>query len=177
MKERGVGRYANVVLQYLRQMFRFAITREIVAADPTFGLMKKDVGGKEGERERVLSQDEIRELAARLSDSGLSLAAQSAFWLMLSTCCRVGELSKAQWADFNTVAGTWRIPAENSKNGRAHLIHLSSFALGKIEAMRGARTSTSWLFPMLAAPHRCVSSFCCESFIVWLWWFRCLLAA
>ncbi|MDR3417152.1 MAG: Arm DNA-binding domain-containing protein [Nevskia sp.] len=34
VKERGVGRYANVLLQYLRQMFRFAALREIVAGDP-----------------------------------------------------------------------------------------------------------------------------------------------
>lgn len=147
VKERGVTRYANQVLQYMRQMFRHGVAREIVAADPTFGLAKKDVGGKEGERERVLTKDEIVDLAKRLPKSGLAPEMQLAFWLILGTCCRVGELTKARWADVDLDHGTWTIPAENSKNGRPHLIHLSKFALGHMAALKAEATSAVWLYP------------------------------
>jgi hypothetical protein len=47
----------------------------------------------------VLSEAELRELAAKLPDSGLTTTAQAAFWIMLSTLCPIGELSKARWGD------------------------------------------------------------------------------
>ena len=49
---------------------------------------------------------------------------------------RVGELLKARWVDIDETEKTWTIPAENSKNGRAHLIHLSAFALKQLAVMK-----------------------------------------
>jgi integrase len=147
VKERGVGRYANVLLQYLRQMFRFAALREIVPGDPTFGLTKKGVGGAEEKRTRHLSEDEIAELAEKLPAAKLTPMATAALWIMLSTCCRVGEISRARWADIDLEAGTWIIPKEHAKNGLQHLIHLSDFAVRQFEALRSVAVNDTWIFP------------------------------
>ncbi len=145
--ERGVGRYANLLLQYLRQMFRFAALRDIVPGDPTFGLRKKNVGGAEEERTRYLSEAEIAELAAKLPAAKLTPMAEAALWIMLSTCCRVGEISCARWADIVLDAGTWTIPAEIAKNGREHLVHLSDLAARQFETLRSFATNDTWIFP------------------------------
>lgn len=147
VKERGVTRYANLLLQYLRQMFRYAAMREIINGDPTFGIRKKDAGGAEGERTRVLAEDEIRELAGKLPAAGLTQCAEAAIWIMLSTCCRVGEISRARWSDVDFRSGHWRIPADHSKNGREHLIHLSPFAVRQFRKLESLKCSDVWMFP------------------------------
>lgn len=147
VKERGVTRYANLLLQHLRQMFRFAAVREIVTGDPTFGLTKRDVGGQEVERDRHLSEKEISLLAAQLPLANLGIGAEVSLWIMLSTLCRVGEISRARIEDIDLDEMTWTIPAEHSKNGEAHLIHLSSFAMAQFKRLLQPTSATAWVLP------------------------------
>lgn len=144
---RGANRLANRTLSELRQMFGFAYVRDIVKADPTHMLKKADFGGKETERSRVLSEDEIRELKCKISEAHLIPTTEAAMWIMLATCCRVGELSKARWGEVDFEAATWTIPDHNAKNGRTHTVHLSSFALRHFEALRGYTGEFEYLFP------------------------------
>lgn len=72
---------------------------------------------------------------------------QRAFWLVLLTCCRIGELSRARWIDIDWAAGTWTIPKQHAKNGRTHVIHLSPQALEHFKALRLAATSETWIYP------------------------------
>lgn len=125
---RGSQRMAKVVFSLMRQMFRFAQDRNVISADPSQSIRKSKIGGKDVERDRVLSETEIRRLAETLPKSGLREATQLAVWIMLSTCCRIGELTRARWADIDLAAGVWQIPKENSKNGKSHVIYLSEFA-------------------------------------------------
>lgn len=144
---RGCNRLAKRLLTEMRQMFRYGIERELLLADPSAAIAKKRIGGETVERDRVLSNDEIRSLAERLPGSGLSEGAQHAFWLVLSTCCRVGELSRARWTDIDWSARTWTIPKDHAKNGRPHVIHLSAFALEHFKALRLTATSAGWVYP------------------------------
>lgn len=94
---RGANRLANRTLSELRQMFGFGLVRDIVKTDPTHRIRKVDIGGQEVERDRVLSEDEIRELGRKLPAANFFRATEHAIWLMLATCCRVGEISRARW--------------------------------------------------------------------------------
>ena len=147
VKARGANRVANQLLQYLRQMFRFAGWREIIQSDPTLGLTKKNVGGRENERDRYLTESEISELAIKLPEARLTSQAEAALWIMLATLCRVGEISKARWQDFNKSTSTWTIPAEHSKNKKSHLVHLSQFAMSQFEALGALASCNVWIFP------------------------------
>lgn len=144
---RGCNRLAKRLLTEMRQMFRYAVERELLVVDPSAAIAKKRIGGETVERDRVLSNDEIRALAARLPESGLNDSVQRAFWLVLLTCCRIGELSRARWIDIDWTAGTWTIPKQHAKNGRTHVIHLSPQALEHFKALRLAATSDTWIYP------------------------------
>lgn len=133
---RGKRRKANSVLSLTRQMFRHGMGRGIVETDPTLALSKKHAGGKEVPVDRNLSLDEIKELQKKLAASDLLPKYQAAIWLLLATGVRVGELTKAQWHHIDFQKKTWSIPAEHSKNTRAHLVHLSSFAIKQLNALR-----------------------------------------
>jgi integrase len=145
---RGADRLANRVLSELRQMFGYAAIREWVTTDPTFGIKKAHVGGKETERERVLTPAEIRALPDALTDAGLLDSTKALMWLILSTTCRIGEAVKARKADIDTEQGTWRIPPDASKNEDAHLIFLSPFAIKYMEKLLMLSNSKIWLMPM-----------------------------
>lgn len=152
IRERGVGRMVNLMLSQVRQMFRFAVARDWIEADPTASLKKADFGGKEVERDRVLSEDEIRDLTNRLPDAKFSPTTEAAIWIMLATCCRIGEISKAQWSDVDFDTRRWKIPVANSKNKREHIVALSDFALSWFLKLHALRTSNLWVLPASNAP-------------------------
>lgn len=143
---RGVNRMAKLILSLVRQMFRFAVDRDIIEFDPTASIRKAKIGGKSVERDRVLNEDEIRELYRKLPGANMIPSTECAIWIMFSTLCRVGEISKAKWEHINFAAKTWTIPDEHSKNGKPHTIYLSNFALSQFERLAKFRESDVWLF-------------------------------
>jgi integrase len=145
--QRGVNRMAKVVLSLTRQMFRFAVTRDLLESDPTALLSKKNIGGANVERDRVLDEDEIKELAKKLPTANMSETATLAVWIVLATCCRIGELLKARWDHVDLERKCWRIPAQNSKNNREHTVYLSSFAVCHFTKLKELTGVGEWCFP------------------------------
>lgn len=144
---RGVNRMAKMIFSLMRQMFRFAVDRDLIDHDPTASIRKAKIGGKDIERDRVLSVEEIRTLANLTPKAGLLPSSEAAIWIALSTCCRIGELLNARWENVDLTKGNWHIPAEHSKNGKAHNVTLSSFAIRQFEAVRVYTTASEWCYP------------------------------
>ncbi|PLY12824.1 MAG: hypothetical protein C0631_15860 [Sedimenticola sp.] len=145
--ERGARVMANHLFGDLRQFFNFAIAREWVDVHPLAGLTKEKIGGRQKERDRYLSEEEIIELNQRLPDANLLQTTELAIWIMLSTCCRVGELSQAQWEDIDFKQSEWHIPAGNSKNSKDHTVFLSQFAKQQFEQLHVITGNTNWCLP------------------------------
>ena len=93
--ERGARIVARNLLGDIRQMFGFAILRDIVESDPTSRL-KRDDFGRKTERERVLSDLEIQILPDMLNEARMAHSSIATIWIMLSTCCRIGEISQSR---------------------------------------------------------------------------------
>ena len=144
---RGVNRMTKLILSLMRQMFRFAQDRDIIENDPTSSIRKAKIGGKDTVRDRYLSEAEIRDLTAKLPDGRLLKTTECALWIMLSTCCRIGEICKAEWQHLDLEAKTWKIPAENSKNAKPHTIYLSDFAIRQFKLLVILTNSEKWIYP------------------------------
>lgn len=144
---RGVTRMAKQIFSLIRQMFRFAVDRDIIEADPTASIRKAKIGGKDVERERVLSEDEVRALHRQIPGAGMLVTTEAAIWICLATCCRIGELLKARWEHVDLKGGNWLIPAENSKNGKAHTVFLSAFAVEQFRRVREIHGAAPWCYP------------------------------
>lgn len=162
---RGANRLAVVLLADLKQMFRWGEKRKpwkLLIDNPVEGINPDKITATDyngGERTRTLSADEIKELYAKLPTAGLQKSTEIAPWLMLSTCCRIGELIRARWIDVNFDTGVWTIPKENAKNGVAHTIFLSDFALTKFRALRNLAMDNHWCYPNTSdTGHICVKS-------------------
>ena len=161
--ERGSPVIARNLLGDLRQMFGFAIKREYVENDPTSHL-KRDDFGKKIERDRILTEGEVETLVRILPFAGLHAAGVAAVWVMLSTCCRVGEIIRARWSDVDLASGVWRIPPDNAKNGKEHSVFLSDFAVRHFEKLKELATDengkvSAWVMPASQKEgHVCVKS-------------------
>lgn len=166
--ERGSRIGARNLLGDIRQMFGFAIKRGWLDNDPT-SHMKRDDYGRKKERERVLSEAEIKMLVEALPKARMGRTSELAIWLQLATCCRIGELYQARWADIDFEGRTWRIPADIAKNEKEHTVYLSDFALAKFESLKsitgtvkdesGSEVSGVWAFPArYTNSHVCVKT-------------------
>jgi integrase len=130
---------ANRVFEVTRRLYTWAIGKDLVETSPCLGLSKP---GVETQRDRVLSEDEIRAVWSACDAEPGIIA--DAFRLMLVTAQRRGEVLSMRWQDVDGV--WWTIPAEVSKNGRSHRVPLSPQALAILERRR-EHAEGPWVFP------------------------------
>lgn len=142
---RGVNRMAKVIFSLMRQMFRFAVDRGLIEADPTASIRKVKIGGPDVERDRVLSEAETGALCQQLPRAGLMPTTEAAVWIALSTLCRIGELLSAQWSDIDLDNHLWRIP--DTKNGKPHNVYLSDFAAKQFRQVKELNGQGTWVYP------------------------------
>lgn len=144
--ERGVPQIARHLLSDLRQMFTFAVRRELIAVDPTY-LLKKSEFGEKVERDRTLSTAELSSLATQLLTSGLGDEVQRFIWLTLALGTRCEELTQVKLASINIRERTMLL--YQTKNRTDFQVALSDFAITLLEPLMAlARVMGSqYLFP------------------------------
>ena len=112
----------------LKLMFDLAIGRQLMSANPAAAIPPRIIGQRKS-RDRALSPDEIGTLLRSLDSAKGELETISAFRLLLLTMVRREELLQAHWPEFDLEQGLWSIEGERTKNGKPHLVPLSSQAL------------------------------------------------
>ena len=112
----------------MKRMFDFAIARQAMLINPAAAIPSRAVGEKRS-RTRALSPDEIGTLLRSLDGAKGEPETLNAFRLLLLTMVRREELLQSTWNEFNLDAALWTIPGERTKNGKAHVVPLSSQAV------------------------------------------------
>jgi len=107
---------ANRCLSAIKLALGWCVEIGYLENNPAEALTRRVAGGEEQSRRRVLSDGELREIW-RLDSPNANL-----IHALLLTGCRIAELQKARTAHLQD---DWLfIPAEHSKNGRAHRVYL-----------------------------------------------------
>ena len=127
--ERGSATESVKVFKDFRAAVRWGVKRGDLDHDPMQGM---DAPAKEGKRERVLSEDEIRTVWNRL-DIMTKPCHRAIIRLCLLTAQRVGEVAGIHGHELDLKAGVWTIPAARSKNKNAHSVPLSGAAVAVIK--------------------------------------------
>lgn len=141
---------ANRLLSFIKRVFRWAVSKDIIDADPAAAVTKP---ADENERTRYLSDDEIR-LFWRACDQ-LGDPPGRLFKLALVTGQRRGEVAglrrselgklqyrKRQGSKEIAVSGdAWLLPPERTKRGVAHTVPLSPLAKSLIDGALPLRIS------------------------------------
>jgi integrase len=172
MVDRGVNRAAVMVRNSLTQMFAWARKRQpwrklLVEGDPMELIEIEKIVSPEYDlantRKRVLTAGEILELQTifermrteyeaapdrRATVKPVDEITQCGVWIMLTTLCRVGEMSMARWEHVDLDAAAWFIPKANVKDNVADLtVYLSPIALAQFRRLKEKTGHTAWCFP------------------------------
>ena len=142
--DRGAPIQANRTLAVIRKMFNFALSRGILELSPCVQI---PAPSKENQRDRVLSDDEIRAIWLSLDDAGMIKEIQLALKLQLITGQRKGEIVGAEWEDLDLKKGWWTIPKEKAKNNLPHRVPLSTLALKILKEAKELSKDSPFLFP------------------------------
>jgi integrase len=128
--DRGSPSHANHVLSYLRAMMNWAVSNDLIGANPCEGLKAP---APKIERDRALTDDEIPAFWRGCDAVGWPFG--PLFKLLLLTAQRRDELAEASWSEFDLEKALWTLPGERVKNGKAHLVHLPALAIEILAAL------------------------------------------
>jgi integrase len=121
VKARTAPIAANRLLSIISKIFNWAVKEELVESSPAIQI---DRPGKETERERSLSAEEIKLVWAALDK--LNYPWGPIYKFLLVTGQRRGEVAGMRWSEINGEG--WKLPGERAKKGKGHLVPLSSLA-------------------------------------------------
>jgi integrase len=117
---------ANRLASLVSKLCNWALDEEIITASPAVRLKKVE----EHERERSLTEDEIRALWPTLDRIGYPFG--HALKFLLVTGQRRGEVAGLKWDDLD--GDGWKLLSASAKSGAGHRVPLSTLALEVIES-------------------------------------------
>ena len=120
----------NRVLAAVRKMFGWAVERDIL---PTSPVVNVRAPGRETERDRVLTDEELKKVWEAAERKG---GVSGAFLkTLLLTAQRRDEMSSMRWADLGLEARVWTLPCEATKGDRSHEVPLSPVVIEVLTAL------------------------------------------
>jgi integrase len=132
--DRGAPIQARQTQAYLKRLFKWCHSRDIIAANPIAAM---EMLGKARSRDRVLADEEL----VRLWRAACSGPHHAAVRLLILTGSRREEIARLQWSEID--GDTIRLEGERTKNGEPHIIQLSAPAL---EVLRDIRRTCEFVF-------------------------------
>jgi integrase len=109
-------------------MFAWSMREGLCEANPVIGTNDPD---SQTSRDRVLSDAELAAIWNNCGDDDFGRAVK----LLMLTGCRRDEIGSLRWSEIDLDAGTLTIPAERSKNGKAHTLTLPPMAVDILRAI------------------------------------------
>ena len=136
-KARSAPIAANRILATVSKLFKWAKGRQSIDINPALGIEKP---GKEKQRDRVLSEHEIRAFwewteseAFAVASNNLGDTTKYIFQLVLLTGQRPGEVCQINKHQIDYDARVWMIPKSVHKSGRVHLVPLSDAVMAILD--------------------------------------------
>lgn len=129
----GQPNAARLILAAGRACFGWAVKRRRLAVNPFQGLPR--ITGAYAERERVLADHELGEVWR--AATGLAAPYGPLVRFQMLTLARIGEVTSMRWGEVAEDFSAWTQPAAKTKNGKPHVVHLSSPARAVLVEMQG----------------------------------------
>lgn len=130
----GMARY---VFAALRPFFKWCVERDLIAVSPMEGL---SAPRPLQSRDRVLTDTEL--LAVWNATQEMPVLWGNFYRVLLLTAQRREEVAAMQWSEVDTTTGIWTIPKERTKNGKAHLVHLSPLVVALLRGIPRLKESS-----------------------------------
>ena len=122
---RGAHYQANRIVSYSRKVFNWFAERGIIDVSPLVGIRAP---AREQSRDRILSDDELTRVIITCRDLPYPFGPYTL--ILLASAQRRGEVASMRWSEIDIEKRNWEIPADRSKNGKAHNVPLNEFTIG-----------------------------------------------
>ena len=121
---RGAPSAANKLLKVVKTFFGWCVGRAILDISPAKGL---GAPAQEMPRDRVLDDGELARviLASRQLDGPYGVIVE----FLALTGQRREEVARLTWDELDLTSQTWTLPSSRTKNGKPHIVHLSTEAI------------------------------------------------
>jgi integrase len=138
---------AELVFTAMSEIFKHAVARHVVIANPCAGISVSAICGKPiPKRQRLkLTAEELRAILPALPSIGQQNAL--AVKILLATCTRIGELARAEWAHVNFDRAEWLIPDANSKTNKGFTVPLSPAVAGWFNELQAFSCGSPFVLP------------------------------
>ena len=154
----GAGETAGRVFQRLRSIYRYALSEDLVEADPTYPLKPSEIFKPRNTSHRLaLAERDMPAFYRKLDAYEGDLSTKAALELLILTAVRPGELRGARWKEIDESRPLWRIPAERMKMATEHLVPLSTQALIVLESIKSVSGGQEFVFPSPFYPGKSLS--------------------
>ncbi|MDR1031697.1 MAG: tyrosine-type recombinase/integrase [Holosporales bacterium] len=146
VEERGALEMAHRTLQYVGQIFRYAIANGRAEHDITADLRGALIPPKVNHY-AYFAEKEFCEFLGGFHEFRGNVLTKLALELLILTFVRSGELRGAKWEEFDFDKRQWRIPAERMKMKEQHIVPLSEQTVVVLEKIRKFSPDEGLLFP------------------------------
>lgn len=144
---------AGHALRYVRAVFDYAVTRELIDGNPVPPLRAFDLDAHDVRHHGTIDPDALPDLWRHVEASGATPEAKAAILLAMVTAHRVSVVTHAQFDHIDVKSRVWTVPRRTDKttrgrmkSGRAHAIRLPAPLLDRLTALR-RDDGQAWVFP------------------------------
>lgn len=148
---------AHRTLQFIGQVFRYAIANQIVNSDPTRDLRGALAARKPKHHAAILDPKEFGRLLRDIDGYEGSPLTKLALQLSPLVFVRPGELRRAEWTEIDLNAAVWRIPAAKMKARAEHAVPLSTQAVALLKQTAELTGGGRYVFPSIRSRADCMS--------------------
>lgn len=131
--ERGKMTYAHRVFDAARALFGFALEHDLIEYNPCDRLKRHQLCGPHRQRERTLSNDELRALVR--AGERLSYPVGPLYLMLTLTGARLNEVAGMRFSEIDWERKTWTVPASRFKSGQQHQVPLTADMLKALTAL------------------------------------------
>ena len=133
---------ARYTFAVLRPFFKWCVGRQYIALSPMENLAAPSLPKA---RDRILSDDEIKSFWKATDTSCQGMYLWGPFYrLLMLTAQRREEVGGIRWSEVDLDKAVWTIPSERTKNGKAHIVHLSPLAVVTLKSL--TRANSEYIF-------------------------------
>lgn len=160
LKNDGKAETAKRTLNIINQVYRYAVTREIVPHNITADIDKRYVIGKIESKSfpTITDPKEIGKLVNLIDEYQGEVITKCALKLAMLTAQRPYNIRFAEWDEFDLEAMEWRINAEKMKMKRPHVVPITKQLKAILEELTPHTKGRSrYLFPALYTTQKPIS--------------------
>lgn len=148
---------AHRTLQFVGQVFRYAIANQLAASDPTRDLRGALASRNPKHHAAILEPKKVGGLLRAIDGYEGQHITLLALKLSPLVFVRPGELRHAEWCEIDLDAAVWRIPARKMKGRLEHAVPLSRQAVALLTVAQGLTGDGRYVFPSIRTPAKPMS--------------------